>query len=150
VPRDAYNLYDDYDDYDDVENGAPQSWLEDSFSYEPSSESDPPVPEEPPTRIGVALPPVVVIPAHPKPDGRSVEIELTARVSGDPVAIVFSNVERLIERMGRCQPWAMVPAAAVPSLLGSAAITIVLDPSEKICAREWTADRLRTLEEYQP
>lgn len=149
MPRDPYNLYDDYDDYD-VENGAPQSWLEDPFSYEPHRDPDPPVPQEPPTRIGVSMPPVVVIPARPRSDGQGVEIELSPRVTGDPVALVFSNVERLVERLGRHQPWMMAPSAAVPTLLGTAAIAIVLDPSEKLCAAQWTAERLRTLEDYQP
>ncbi len=157
LPRDPYNLYDD-DEYfydDDVEIAAPQSWLEDSFGRAPK-ESPPPVPkeppppvaEEPPTRIGVSMPPVVVIPARPKSDG-GVEIELSSRVTGDPVALVFSNVERLVERLGRYQPWMMAPSAAVPALLGTAAITIVLDPSETICAAQWTSQRLQTLEEYQ-
>lgn len=150
MPRDPYNLYDD-DEYfydDDVENAAPQSWLEDSSGYAPK-EPPPPVPEEPPTRIGVSMPPVVVIPARPRSDGRGVEIELSSRVTGDPVALVFSNVERLVERLGRYQPWMMAPSAAVPTLLGTAAITIVLDPSETICAAQWTSQRLQTLEECQ-
>ncbi|MFI5777333.1 SAV_915 family protein [Nocardia sp. NPDC051570] len=133
MPRDIYGLYDDApDDYYD--DDAPQS---------------PPAPAEP-TLIGVVLPPVVVIPARPRADGGGICIELSSRVMGEPVAIVFSTVERLIERLGRYQPWVMTPTAELPTLLGTTAIAIVLDPAEKVCSPQWTDQRLHALEEYRP
>ncbi len=149
MPRDIYGLYDDYEDYDE-EGGPPQSWLVDSFGGKPSAAPLVPVPPaEEPTRIGVGLPPVGVVPARPRLDGKSVEIELSAEVDGWPVAIVFSTVERLIERLGRYQPWMMVPSADVPNFLGTAVFAIVLDPSEAVCRPQWTAERLQVLEVYQ-
>lgn len=104
---------------------------------------------EPPTKIGVELPKVIVVPAHPHPDDEGVSIELSAEVTGAPVAIVFSNVERLIERLGQHQPWIMVQSAALPQLLGTSAISIVLDPLEKTCRTWWTSNRLAAMQRYQ-
>ncbi|MFI6997345.1 SAV_915 family protein [Nocardia sp. NPDC050175] len=151
MPKDTYGLYDDApDDYwDDDQISKPKPAVQKSFSNSPSP-PDPPVPTEPPTRIGVSLPPVVVVPARPRPDGYGAYFELSAQVTGQPVVIVFSTVERLIERLGRYQPWIMTPAAELSNLLGTTAFAVVLDPSEKVCRVQWTAERLRALKEYRP
>ncbi|MEG8182571.1 hypothetical protein GZH49_29315 [Nocardia terpenica] len=146
MPRDAYGLYDDApDDYydDDIEYGSPAVTRQ-------GDHSPPPVSEETPTRIGVSTPPVVVVPAHPRPDGQGVCIELSSQVTGEPVAIVFSTVERLVERLGRYQPWVMTPSTELPALLGTTGIAVVLDPSERVCSPQWNAERLHALEEYRP
>ncbi|RDI64343.1 SAV_915 family protein [Nocardia pseudobrasiliensis] len=132
MPRDIYGLYDD----------APDDYYDD--------EPDPPISVKSPTRIGITLPPVVVIPARPRADGRGICVELSSHVKGAPVAIVFSTVERLVERLGRYQPWIMAQSSELPALLGTAGIAIVLDPSQRVCAPQWTAERLHALEEYRP
>ncbi|MEV6098680.1 SAV_915 family protein [Nocardia sp. NPDC051981] len=125
--------------------------FDDDWDDEPAPAPRPvkPAEVEPPTRIGVGLPAVVVVPVHPRLDDGGISIELSAEVSGDPVAIIFSTVERLIERLGRHQPWVMIPAVALPELLGTPAISIVLDPLPKTCRIWWTSDRLKQLDFHQ-
>lgn len=104
---------------------------------------------EPPMRIGVELPAMVMVPAHPRPGDGGVAIELSAEVTGEPVAIAFSTVELLIERLGRYQPWIMVPSATLVRWLGTSAISIVLNPLAKTCRTQWTSERLYDMELFQ-
>ncbi|MFJ4650882.1 SAV_915 family protein [Nocardia sp. NPDC088792] len=104
---------------------------------------------EPPTTIGARLPDVVVVPAHPRPEGPGFAIELSAEVSGEPVAIVFSTVERLVERLGGYQPWVQIRSETLPRLLGTTAISIVLDPLAKTCRAQWTGERFYNIELFQ-
>lgn len=71
--------------------------------------------------VGDQLPPVVVVPAHPAPVGPgyapTVHVELT-RLADDGVAMVaYSNVARLVELLGGQQPWVMLPAGALCSIM---------------------------------
>lgn len=126
--------------------GRSPGWLYDDDDDEVVGEA---TDAEPLTMIGARLPATVVVPAHPRADNQGISIELSAAVTGAPVAIVFSTVERLIERLGGHQPWIMIPAVALPGLLGTTAISIVLDPLEKTCRAQWTGDRLYDMELYQ-
>ncbi|MEC3915476.1 SAV_915 family protein [Nocardia sp. CDC160] len=128
-----------YDDWDDEPPTPPR----------PATQVRPQAAAEPSTIIGAKLPEVIVVPAHPRPDDDGFSIELSAEVTGAPVAIVFSTVERLIERLGRYQPWVMVPSAVLPQLLCTAAISIVLDPLEKTCRTWWSSARLAAMHRYQ-
>ncbi len=109
----------------------------------------PPRVSEPATIIGVDLPDFVVIPAHPSADSQGISIELSAAVTGEPVAIVFSNVDRLTERLGVHQPWVMVRSEFLPRLLGTTSISVVLDPLEKTCRVQWTSKRLDDMVLFQ-
>lgn len=96
--------------------------------------------------VAVPLPNVVVVPAHPRSDGSGLSIEL-GNDRGTPVAIVFSSVKQLIERLGKHQPWIMLPSTKLPGLLGVSDLEIVKDPIASTCTPVWTEERLQALVE---
>lgn len=92
------------------------------------------------------LPSVVVVPAHPVPADR-VGIELATLLSGVEVAIIFSNVAKLVDRLGKAQPWIMLPSAQLVRQLGSQATTIVLDPGPGVVRPRWSPSRVKLFTE---
>lgn len=92
--------------------------------------------------VGSSLPPVVVVPAHPGPDG--VELELIPLGGGTAAVVAFSTVAGLLERLGPDQPWAMVPASTALAA-GRRAAAVVLDPAPGVCAPRWSAPRVEAL-----
>ncbi len=76
------------------------------------------------------FPEVVVVPAYPTVVGerKDLRFELRRAESGDAVGIAFTTVEKLIEQLGRFQPWIVMRSDRVCQLLAAAAVTtIVLD-----------------------
>lgn len=125
-------------------------WDEDDFSdhdwaREASRAVATPTAAPPPvTTIGSALPPVVVVPAHPRVEGSGIELELV-RLDGDTAAVVaFSTVAGLVAQLGADQPWLMVRGEAVLALARTAA-TVVLDPVPGTCEQWWTPERVATI-----
>jgi hypothetical protein len=95
--------------------------------------------------VGAQLPQVVVVPAHPRPDGsRGFDIELAVS-NGRPLIPAFSSVDRLVETLGEHQPW----LGLTPDQIGAvySGISIVLDPVPGVVQKLWSADRLAALGE---
>ncbi|MFI1914697.1 hypothetical protein [Nocardia sp. NPDC020380] len=102
----------------------------------------------PATAIGSALPPRVVVPAHPRPgvagaDAR-IEIEL-ARLDAGLALIAYTTVAKLINQRGRFQPWIELPGQTLAQLPG--ALPVLLDPVDGVVDVVWTAERLQALQE---
>jgi flavin reductase (DIM6/NTAB) family NADH-FMN oxidoreductase RutF len=96
------------------------------------------------------LPEVVVVPAYPAVAGerRDVRFELRRAESGDAVGIAFTTLEKLIERLGRFQPWIVMKADHFCQLLAAASVTtIVLDPHVVGSAPQWSSEAVDALME---
>lgn len=132
-------------------NGAPRSWLVDPMEAYDEVDTSPPVEIAQPTVVGGGLPGVVVVPAHPVAGGHmeaSVEFELFETVTLGAALVAFSNVAKLVERLGAHQPWLMLPGAALLGLAGSQRIdAVVLDPAPGVVRSVWTEQSLRQLQE---
>lgn len=63
---------------------------------------------------------LVYVPARPWPvEGqRQIALETRQTASGKHVGLVFSSVERLVEALGDCQPWVLMPVRTLRSGLG--------------------------------
>ncbi|WP_299575183.1 SseB family protein [uncultured Williamsia sp.] len=97
------------------------------------------------TTVGTQLPEVVVVPAHPRPDGsRGFDIELTES-NGRPLIPAFSSVDGLVETLGEHQPWLGLTPAQIGAVYSG--ISIVLDPVPRVVQKLWSADRLAALQE---
>lgn len=93
--------------------------------------------------VGAQLPQVVVVPAHPRPDGsRGFDIELAVS-NGRPLIPAFSTVDRLVETLGEHQPWLGLTPAQIGAVYSG--ISIVLDPVAGVVQKLWSADRLAAL-----
>jgi hypothetical protein len=91
-----------------------------------------------PSQEGV--PELVVAPARPGPraDGADIVFEMRQQPDGGFVLPVFSSVRRLVEELGRSQPWACVPLRDVLATTAQgAAVRIVLDPRIDPGAWRW-------------
>ncbi|MFD4367776.1 SAV_915 family protein [Rhodococcus sp. NPDC058521] len=131
---------------------APQSWLVDPMGVpDRAAATEVPVEEVQETTVGGALPGVVVVPAHPILDrGReaSVQLELFDTEKLGAALVAFSNVAKLVERLGAHQPWMMLPGTTVLGLAGKQGIdAVVVDPAPDVLGPVWTEQSLRRLKE---
>jgi len=86
------------------------------------------------------LPELVVAPARPGTGagGTDIVFEMREQPDGRLVLPVFSSVRRLVEQLGRHQPWACVPLRDVlAKTQRSAAVLVVLDPVIEPGAWRW-------------
>lgn len=96
------------------------------------------------TKVHDTLPPVVVVPAHPTPEG--VKVDIIRISTGAMAAVAFTNVQNLVDRLGRFQPWMMLPSAALVQMAAARSVTsVLLDPAPGVCAPQWSGSRIRTL-----
>lgn len=96
------------------------------------------------------LPEVVVVPAYPVVAGkrRDVRFELRRAESGDAVGIAFTTLEKLIEQLGRFQPWIVMKSDRFCQLLAAVPVTtIVLDPHVVGSAPQWSSEVVDALME---
>jgi hypothetical protein len=96
------------------------------------------------------LPEVVVAPAHPAVAGerRDVRFELRRAESGDVVGIAFTTVEKLIEQLGRFQPWIVMKSDRFRQVLAAVSVTtIVFDPHVAGSAPQWSSEAVDALME---
>lgn len=98
---------------------------------------------------GRTVPEVVWVPAHPvHPSGRlaegGVRFELR-ELEGKPIAVAFSNLERLVEQLGSWQPWVALSTARLQELLGAAGVTrIVVDPDMASSPGRWAREDVKS------
>ncbi len=86
------------------------------------------------------FPLLVVAPARPGPTagGADIVFEMREQPDGGFVLPVFSSVRRLVEQLGRYQPWACVPLRDVlAKTQRAAAVRVVLDPAIDPGAWRW-------------
>jgi hypothetical protein len=96
------------------------------------------------------LPKIVVVPAYPAVMGerRDVRFELRRAESGDAVGIAFTTVEKLIEQLGRFQPWIVMRSDRFCQLLAAVPVTtIVLNPHVTRSAPQWSLEAVDALME---
>ncbi|KAA0021152.1 SAV_915 family protein [Antrihabitans cavernicola] len=99
------------------------------------------------TELGVSLPPVVVVPAHPVPLA-GIDIEMAKLESGEPIAVVYSTVEKLVAHRGTFQPWIALPSNGLLKLVAAKQVSgVVLDPPFSMTVPRWSAQRVRLLTE---
>ncbi|HEY5988497.1 MAG TPA: SAV_915 family protein [Streptosporangiaceae bacterium] len=112
----------------------------------PASEGlggSPPAPWQPsgvPAPEALALPEIVIVPAHPVGDGAGKDIVFELREGADaaPVLPVFSSVRRLAEALGGAQPWVALPLRKVRELAAAGQVrTVMLDPEVQPGAWRW-------------
>ena len=89
------------------------------------------------------------MPAHPgsrSVDGQPrVRIELR-RCGGEPVAVVFGSVARLVEQLGRTQPWMVVDAGRLRACLAAVGVhRMLLDPDLSGSPGRWELADLRRM-----
>ncbi len=96
------------------------------------------------------LPEIVVVPAYPAVAGerRDVRFELRRAESGDVVGIAFTTMEKLVEQLGRFQPWIVMRSDRLCQLLAAVPVTtIVLDPHVTGSAPQWSSGAVDALME---
>jgi SseB protein N-terminal domain len=102
---------------------------------------DPGAPEqETPEQETLALPELVIVPAHPVTEGGSREVRFELREGADGAAVlpVFSSVQRLAEALGGAQPWVALPLRKVRELAAAGQVhTVMLDPQVQPGAWRW-------------
>jgi hypothetical protein len=83
---------------------------------------------------------LVFVAAHPRvKDGRK-DVVFEARMleTGKAAGIAFSSIERLVEALGRAQPWVAMPLGRFRELMGAAGIAdVALDPKVPRDAMRW-------------
>lgn len=84
-------------------------------------------------------------PAAPAGDGGDPRVRIELRDSGgQPVAVVFSTVARLIAALGQAQPWMVMDTARLRMLLAVAGVRrVLLDPDLSSCPGRWEIEDLR-------
>lgn len=100
---------------------------------------------------GPGLPVLVLAPAHPiSRDGRTdVVLEVRELANGTRALPVFTTRERLVEALGREQPWAALPLQAARALMGAAGITqVIIDPVAEPGAWRWQPSDIEELERW--
>jgi SseB protein N-terminal domain len=96
------------------------------------------------------LPVLVIAPARPRPTagGADILFEMRQQPDGRFVLPVFSSVRRLVEQLGRYQPWACLPLDEVLAKTSrSPAVRVVLDPVIDPGAWRWQQSGLEELAE---
>jgi hypothetical protein len=99
-------------------------------------------------REPLEFPEIVIAPAHPGMDSRSQQIVFELRESANSAAVlpVFSSVRRLVEALGRAQPWVALPLTRIRELAAAGGIhTVMLDPEVQLAAWRWRYDDLENL-----
>jgi hypothetical protein len=94
------------------------------------------------------LPEVVVVPAYPAVAGerRDVRFELRRAESGDAAGIAFTTLEKLIDQLGRFQPWIVMRSDRFCQLLAAVPVSsIVLDPQVAGSAPQWSSEAVDAL-----
>lgn len=95
-------------------------------------------------------PKYVVVPAYPAVSGeqRDIRFELRAMPDGSPAGVAFTTVERLVEQLGRFQPWLILETSGYRALLARTEVRhIALDPTVDPDTVHWSAEAVRELME---
>lgn len=97
---------------------------------------------------GFAEPEYVVVPAYPAVTGdrKDVRFELRDGHGGEPVGVAFTTVARLVDQLGRCQPWLVLTTRRYRELLARVRVReILLDPEVDAAAPRWSAQTTTAL-----
>ncbi|KAA0024522.1 SAV_915 family protein [Antrihabitans cavernicola] len=127
-----------------------ESWLEPTFGARPRASERADRREQSGQRLD-GLPDFVVVPAHPAIDkpGGAIEIELfTTRSGTEVIAVAFSDVRLLVERLGDAQPWIGLASINFQrSVIRAGIAGIVLDPVDNLLRKRWSDSAVRSLSE---
>jgi hypothetical protein len=95
-------------------------------------------------------PEYVVVPAHPAAHGdrTDVRFELRQGPAGEVVGVAFTTVAKLVEQLGRFQPWMVLKTAGYRELLARVQVQgMVLDPVVDPATVHWSEQALQSLVE---
>ena len=87
---------------------------------------------------------VVYVPARPLTAGgrKDVAFELRQLPTGEQAAIAFTTLRRLVDALGKAQPWLAMPLGRLREVVGSSGIArVAVDPVVPAGAWRWTSDR---------
>lgn len=101
---------------------------------------------KPACTLGSTVPATLYLPAHPKmiePAG-NIEIELYTLSDGRCAIYAFTSTRKLVEALGRHQPWVQLNGPTVAAMSGG---ILIVDPPPARTTKNWTEERLRSLVE---
>jgi hypothetical protein len=95
---------------------------------------------------------VVYVPAHPITSGHRKDVAFETRrlASGEPAAMAFTSLSRLVESLGKAQPWLAMPMGRLRALMGTSGVgKVALDPTVPAEAWRWRQEDVAEILEGQ-
>jgi hypothetical protein len=96
---------------------------------------------------------VVYVPAHPitSRGRKDVGFEIRELETGEKAAVAFTSLPRLVEALGKSQPWLAMPMARLRDLMGSRGVAqVAVDPIVPAKAWRWKPDDVHRMTRGRP